>query len=400
MNKTDKPEKILDLNNTEIAYRYKTTRELKRARVLYRMMAYGWLILLAKSMLNFAIKIGMPVGWVVKPLVFRHFCGGTSLEESFTTIDKLWLYGVGSIPDYSVEGKSSEASFAKVKQEIIKAAARTKEHAAVPFVVFKPTGMGDIKLYEKVAAGVKLSAEEEEQYAALRQRYFEIAGYCHDNNISLFIDAEESWIQKAVDDLVQLLSERYNRKKAIVFNTLQMYRKDRLAFLSKAYERAKEQGYYIGFKLVRGAYFEKEHERAKTLQYPTPLFTKKSETDNAFNEAISCCFERLDTISVCVATHNEESTMLLANLLAGSEISNDDERCSFSQLYGMRDNITFNLAHSGFNVSKYLPYGPVKEVMPYLFRRAEENKAVTSQINNTVALINKEIQRRRKKNVQ
>ena len=382
-------------DNTEIAFSLKSDSELERAYFLFRLIKSEPLVKMGTAVTKFALKSSLPVEGLIRSTVFDHFCGGVNEEDCMPMIDRMFEKGVYSVLDYSVEGKEEEEQFDTALNKTLRIIDFVDEKEAIPFAVFKPTGFGRFALYQKVSEGRELSPSEEAEWQRVEERYEKVARACHQKDIGLLVDAEETWMQKAADDLVERLMEKYNREKAVVFGTLQLYRHDRFDYLLGLHERARKKGYKIGMKLVRGAYMEKERERAEEMKYPDPICKDKKSTDENYNKVLRYMFEHLSDMAIFNGTHNEESSYLLMDLIRDSKISKDDPRVWFGQLFGMSDNISFNLAHEGFNVAKYLPYGPVKDVMPYLIRRAEENTSVAGQTNRELDLITKEKKRRK-----
>ncbi len=382
-------------DNTEIAFSLKSDSELERAYFLFRLIKSEPLVKMGTAVTKFALKSSLPVEGLIRSTVFDHFCGGVNEEDCMPMIDRMFEKGVYSVLDYSVEGKEEEEQFDTALNKTLRIIDFVDEKEAIPFAVFKPTGFGRFALYQKVSEGRELTPSEKSEWQRVEERYEKVARACHQKDIGLLVDAEETWMQKAADDLVERLMEKYNREKAVVFGTLQLYRQDRYDYLLGLHERAREKGYKIGMKLVRGAYMEKERERAEDMKYPDPICKDKKSTDENYNKVLRYMFEHLDDMAIFNGTHNEESSYLLMDLIRDSKIAKDDPRVWFGQLFGMSDNISFNLAHEGFNVAKYLPYGPVKDVMPYLIRRAEENTSVAGQTNRELDLITKEKKRRK-----
>ena len=384
-------------DNTQIAFSLKTDTELDRAYFLFKMIANEPLVRIGTAVTNFALKANLPVEGLIRATVFDHFCAGVNEDDSLKVVDNLFTKGVSSVLDYSVEGKEEEEQFDAVLEKTLKLIDFAKEKMAIPFAVFKPSGFGRIDLYEVVSLGKKLTQSETEEWNRVVARFEKVCKAAYDSDVALLIDAEESWMQDAVDTLVEEMMMKYNKSKSIVFNTLQMYRWDRLDYLKKLHEKAKQESFFIGMKLVRGAYMEKENERAIANNYPTPICASKEATDENYNIAVKYMVDHIDTMSIFEGTHNEASTHFLMNLLEQKGIKSTDERIWFGQLYGMSDNISFNLAAEGYNVAKYLPFGPVKDVMPYLIRRAEENTSVAGQTSRELAMIKAERNRRKGK---
>jgi proline dehydrogenase len=385
-------------NNTQIAFSLKSDTELDRAYFLFKMIANEPLVRIGTAVTNFALKANLPVERLIRATVFDHFCGGVSEEDSLAVVDKMYTKGVSSVLDYSVEGKESEAQFDAVLEKTLKLIHFAKELDAIPFAVFKPSGFGRIDLFQKIGEAKELSPAETAEWHKIVARFDTVCKAAYDNDITLLIDAEESWMQEAVDDLVLQMMQKYNKTKAIVFNTLQMYRWDRLDYLKKLHEKAIIDGFYIGMKLVRGAYMEKENERAKKLGYPTPICISKEASDKNYDLTLKYMVDNIDRMSLFAGTHNEASTYLLMDIMKEKGIQATDSRIWFGQLYGMSDNISYNLAQEGYNVAKYLPFGPVKDVMPYLIRRAEENTSVAGQTSRELEMIKTERNRRKENN--
>ena len=385
----------LIFNDTEIAFSLKTDSELERAYFLFKMISIEPLVRIGTAATNFAIKAHLPIEGLIRSTVFDHFCGGVNEEDCLSVIDNMYQKGVSSVLDYSVEGKESENEFDAARDKILKIIDFAKEIDAIPIAVFKPSGFGRYYLYEKIGSGTTLSKNEAAEWSRVLERYDAVCKKAKANDVAVLIDAEESWMQDACDALITNLMIIYNTEKPIVYNTLQMYRHDRLAFLEQEHEKAKKGNYFLGFKLVRGAYLEKENERAEEKGYKSPICDSKFETDQNFNNGVHYMMDHLDCMSLFAGTHNEDSSYLLMNLMNEKKLLNNDPRIWFGQLYGMSDHISFNLANKGYNVAKYVPFGPVKDVMPYLIRRAEENTSVAGQTGRELALIKKEKKRRK-----
>jgi len=382
-------------NNTQIAFSLKKDSELERAYFLFKMIANEPLVRIGTAMTNFAIKAHLPVEGLIRATVFDHFCGGISEDDCLPVIDKMYTKKVCSVLDYSVEGKEDEAQFDAAYNMTIKLLNFVKEKNAIPFAVFKPTGFGRIALYEKIGNKEKLTAIEQVEWARVVYRYDSVCALAQEKDVKLLIDAEESWMQDAADDLIEQMMRKYNTEKAIVYNTLQMYRHDRLTYLKNLHQLAEKEGFYIGMKLVRGAYMEKENERAITNGYPTPICKNKPATDANFDAGVRYMIENNHRLALFAGTHNEESSYLVMQLMEEYNMEVADPAVWFGQLYGMSDHISYNLANAGYNVAKYLPFGPVKDVMPYLIRRAEENTSVAGQTTRELNLLKTERKRRK-----
>ncbi|MGB5498915.1 MAG: proline dehydrogenase family protein [Maribacter sp.] len=381
--------------DTSTAFALKSDSELERAFFLFKMIANEPLVRIGTAMTNFALKAHLPVDGLIRATVFDHFCGGVNEADCMPVVDKMWGKGVCSVLDYSVEGKEDEDPLDQCLAKTLEILDFVKKKKAIPFAVFKPTGYGRLALYKKISAGKSLSEKEQGEWKRVINRFEVTCKKAHDLDVSLLIDAEESWIQDPVDTLVEEMMRKYNQEKAIVFNTLQMYRWDRMDYLEGLHARAKDQGFKIGIKAVRGAYLEKENLRAEEKGYKSPICPNKEATDKNFDACVDYVLEHLDDITFFAGTHNENSSYHLMELLAKKGIANNDQRIWFGQLYGMSDHISFNLAAQGYNVAKYLPFGPVRDVMPYLIRRAEENTSVAGQTNRELSLLKKERKRRK-----
>ena len=384
-------------NDTKIAFAEKSTAQLEKAKWMFTAIKYPSLTNVGINVLNFTIKNNFPlVTDLVKTTLFEQFCGGETREQSMKVVDKMFKHHVGSIFDYAIEGKEEEVAFDTTCEEIKENIKFAIGNPAIPFVVFKPTGFGRLDLYADVSAGKELTSSEKEEWQRVRNRYEEVCKMAYDNKVILMIDAEESWMQDAVDHLVNEMMEKYNKEKAYIWNTIQMYRTGRLEYLAQDLERAKSKNYFLGYKFVRGAYMEKERERAAEKNYPDPIQPTKEATDNNYNAAVDFVLENLDRVAAFFGTHNEKSTELAIDKMKTLGLAHDDERLHFGQLYGMSDNITYWLGENKYNACKYLPYGPVKDVVPYLTRRAQENTSVAGQTGRELSLIQKELERRRK----
>jgi proline dehydrogenase len=384
-----------EFDNTEIAFQYRSDKELKRARFLFSSMGSPTLTNLGMKMTKIAISWNLPVKGLIKHTLFDQFCGGETMEEAATTAAIIGKYGISTILDYGVEGKESENDFDRAVPEFIKAIKYAASGKNIPFISIKITGFAHFALLEKIHSGALLSDNEKAAWKRVCDRIDFICKAAYDNNIMVLVDAEESWIQKPVDDLTNAMMQQYNKTKVIVYNTFQMYRHDRLVFLKESYETAKAANYFLGAKLVRGAYMEKERARAAQMGYPSPIQPDKLATDKDYDEGVHFCLQHLDDLAVFIGTHNESSCLKAARYMQEHNIPATTDRVFFSQLYGMSDNISFNLAHEGYHVAKYLPYGPVKDVVPYLMRRAQENTSVAGQTGRELSLIDKEIKRRK-----
>jgi len=385
----------LDFRDTETAFADKTNSQLKEKYRLFRILNSPLLNSIGTGVTKFALALGLPVEGLIKSTVFEQFCGGETIEECETKIDELSSSGIGTILDYSVEGMTSEEGFDRTRDEIIRTIDRAKNDPNIPFAVFKVSGIAPLGTLERMSQKKKLDAKGQAKCERINNRIDQICGYAHSIGQPVFIDAEETWIQDAIDRMATWMMEKYNQDDAIVFNTLQMYRKDRLQYLRDARKRAVAGHYILGIKLVRGAYMEKERERAEELGYPSPIQEDKTATDSDYDAAVEYCLRHLDDIAIVAATHNEESTQNLVQKMHDGGLRPDHPNIFFSQLYGMSDNLSYVLAKNKYHVSKYLPYGPVRDAVPYLIRRAQENTSVTGQASRELDLIESELKRRK-----
>lgn len=400
-----------DLDNTEVAFAYKSDKELKLAYWLLNTMHYPWLVKLGTSLTPWAIKSGLPINGLIRNTIFKQFVGGETLEETIPVVQKMAKYDVQVILDYGVEGKEGEANFDHARDEFIKVIKFAATQPNIPFMSVKVTGIARFALLEKLdtlmgdvegsslieaynKALQQLSAGELAEWQRVHERMRHISDAARNAKVGFLIDAEETWIQDPVDALTMLMMEEYNKDELIVYNTYQLYRHDRLEFLRTSYEMALERNFLLGAKLVRGAYMEKERERAIEKGYASPIQPNKEATDKDYNAAVRFCIEHIDRVGVIVASHNDQSNLLATRLLQDKGLPLNHPHVHFSQLFGMSDNITYNLAKAGCSVSKYLPFGPIKDVIPYLMRRAQENTSVSGQTNRELSLIKKELARR------
>ncbi len=382
-------------NNTKTAFALKTDSQLERAYFLFGMIKREPLVKIGTALTKFALNARLPVERLIRATVFDHFCGGVTEEDCMPNINKMYTKNVHSILDYSAEGKEVEEQFDFAMYKTLNTIVYAKENKSIPFAVFKPTGFGKLSLYQKVSEGEKLDAHEEVEWKRIVERYNTVSKAAEKANVPLLIDAEESWMQDAADQLIERMMEKYNTERVIVFGTLQLYRWDRMDYLKGLYERAQNKGFKIGMKLVRGAYMEKERERAEEYGYKDPICASKEITDANYNAVLSYMFEHLRDMAIFSGTHNEDSSKLMMDLIDKHGLSVNDPRLWFGQLFGMSDHISYNLSERSFNVAKYLPFGPVKDVMPYLIRRAEENTSVAGQTTRELDLISTERKRRK-----
>jgi proline dehydrogenase len=388
---------MLSFDNTEIAFESKSNGELKRAHFLFNSIGKRWLVSFGKRFTGVAFKIGLPIKSIIKATIFKQFVGGESIEDCERTIGSLYKFGIGTILDYSVEGKEEESSFDSTEKELLRAIAKAGTDQRVAFSVFKVSGLGRHEILEKKSKKVALTLEEEQEYQRIYQRVLNICSAANNIYRPIFVDAEESWIQDAIDELALDMMRKFNTKNCIVYNTAQLYRHDRLAYIHELHKIAKEEKFLLGLKLVRGAYMEKERKRATEMGYEDPIQPNKEASDKDFDSALLFCISDVENIAICLGTHNEASSKKLADEMVTRKIPFNHPHVYFAQLLGMSDHISYNLSKEGFNVAKYVPYGPVKEVVPYLIRRAEENTSVKGQTGRELSLIKKELSRRKLK---
>lgn len=389
---------MLSFNNTQVAFADKNDKELKKTYYVFKLISIAWLNKVGTTLLNLALFLRLPVKGIIKTTVFNHFCGGESIADCKTRIQQLADYNVKTILDYSVEGDQDEKAFEACLGQLLEGLKLAQKEAAIPFCVVKLTGLIPFGLLEKVSAKKELNATEKASFEKGKARVHTIAKAAVAADTPFMIDAEESWIQDAIDDITHELMIEFNQKQVCIYNTAQMYRHDRLAYIKSIHQRAKQEGFLIGLKVVRGAYMEKERERAEEKGYPSPIQPDKAASDRDYNAAIEYIVNHIDEIALCCGTHNEESSLLLTQLMKEKGIAIDHKHIYFAQLLGMSNHISFNLSKAGYNVAKYVPYGPVVDVMPYLIRRADENTSVAGQTGRELSLITKEIERRKKSN--
>lgn len=391
----------LSFDNTEVAFAYKSNKELKAAKFLFGSMNYPWFSAIGTRITPFLMKTGLPIHGIIRATIFKQFVGGETLEQTAEVGKVLDNYGVQVILDYGVEGKEGEASFDHATEEFIKVINYAATQKNIPFISVKITGLARFALLQtlneapRLRSGIHDHEAENEEWDRVRERMYQICEAAANKGIGVLVDAEESWIQDPIDRLTMEMMGIFNKEKVIVFNTIQLYRHDRLRFLKLSHQIAQQQGFLLGVKLVRGAYMEKERARASQQGYPSPIQADKSFTDGDYNAGVEYCIENLDTTSVIIASHNEYSNLHAAKLLDEKGIAHNHAHIHFSQLYGMSDNITFNLAKAGYSVSKYLPFGPIRDVIPYLMRRAQENSSINGQTSREFSLIKKELARRK-----
>ena len=388
---------MVSFDSTEIAFRIKSDRELKKASYLFRAISSRSLVRMGGLLSRLALNVHFPINWIVKPTIYSHFCGGETIGDCLPTVQRLAEYGVGSVLDYSVEGGENPGQIEAALEETLQTVLNAAGNENIPFAVFKPTAFCRSDVLQKRSAGDPLEPDEEQEAERFRKRVDKLCSTAHSHGVRIMIDAEDYCYQDFVDEVVMEMMERYNTQRAIVYNTYQMYRRDRMERFRKDLEGARAKNFYLGIKFVRGAYMERERRRAEELGYPSPIHPDKVATDRDFDAALEFGVKNLDRVSIFSGTHNEKSCLHLARLMEEQGIARNDERCYFSQLYGMSDHISFNLANEGYNVAKYLPYGPVRHVLPYLIRRTEENTSIAGQTGRELSLILIEQRRRKQK---
>ena len=383
------------LDNTKNGFSLKSNFELKKAYFLFKIISNKSLTNLGKKALEFSLKLRLPILFLVKGTVFKQFCSGETLVQSFKTVERLYDKNVKSYLHYSVEGLENEESYDSSMSEVINSIKFVANKKILDFTVFKPTAIASSKILQKVSENKPLNINEQELFERILNRFDTICNMAQKKGVKVLVDAEESWIQDSIDEIVLRMMIKYNKHETIVFNTSQMYRHDRLEYLEKLKNTAKKEGFLIGIKLVRGAYIEKENKRALKNNYLSPICSSKELTDLNFNKGASFILLNLNIFSLFSGTHNEESIYKIIDLMKSYKIDNGNQKIWFGQLYGMSDNISFNLANEGFNAIKYLPFGPIKEVIPYLIRRADENTSVKGQTSRELELIKSELKRRK-----
>jgi proline dehydrogenase len=391
----DKDFRTVSFEDTSIAFSAQSDFKLRKTYWLFALMNQGWLVNLGTFFIKIALRLHLPIKFLIKNTIFGQFCGGESIPDAEKTIQTLHNAHVGTILDYSVEGEETEKSFDDTTLEILRTIERASESADIPFSVFKITGLASTDLLEVVQIGDSLNKAQKAEFDRVLKRVDSLCSRAHERNVRIFIDAEESWIQDTIDTLAYEMMDRYNHERPVVYNTYQMYRWESMAHLRRDTEEARAKGYYLGVKLVRGAYLEKERLRAHEEEYQDPIQATKEDTDHDFNAAIDFCLENRDVVSICLGTHNEYSCQYCLQQMKRMGIEPSDEHIYFAQLLGMSDNISYNLASAGYNVAKYVPYGPVEAVMPYLFRRADENKSIAGQSSREFNLVSSELKRRK-----
>ena len=383
------------LDNTKNGFSLKSNFELKKAYFLFKIISNKSLTNIGKKALELSLKLRLPILFLVKGTVFEQFCSGESLDESFKTVERLYDKNVKSYLHYSVEGLENEESYDTSLNEVIDSIEFVAKKNILDFTVFKPTAIASSKILQKVSENKSLDNNEQGLYDKILSRFDTICNFAHKKGVKILVDAEESWIQDSIDEIVLRMMIKYNKQDSIVFNTSQMYRHDRLDYLKRLKDIAEKERFFIGIKLVRGAYIEKENKRAVKNNYRSPICNSKKLTDLNFNEGASFILSNLTIFSLFLGTHNEESIYNIIDLMKSNKVNNSNQKVWFGQLYGMSDNISFNLANEGFNAIKYLPFGPIKEVIPYLIRRADENTSVKGQTSRELELIKSELKRRK-----
>ncbi len=388
-------QKIISFEDTAVAFSSKNNGQLKQSKWLFKFFGNDTLVKIFSKLTLFAFKIKLPISSIVKKTIFKQFCAGETLEESDKVIRKLNESKIGSILDYSVEGKETLEDFEQTKNEVIKIIHLAKKNPSIPYTSLKITGIAPFEILEKLNGSATFTEKDNEEIKTIEERINSICYTAFVSKVPIYFDAEESWIQNTIDALAEKMMRKYNKEKAIILTTLQMYRWDRIEYLQNLIIAARKENFKIGIKLVRGAYMERENKRALEQNYRSPIQPTKEETDKDFDKALTICLENIDIITLCAGTHNESSTQFLIDEMNRLKLSPSLPNIYFSQLYGMSDNISYNLANAGYNVTKYLPYGPVKSVIPYLIRRAEENSGISGQMGRELSYISNELERRK-----
>ncbi len=388
----------INFDDTRTAFAHKSNADLRKSHFVFSTMGKPWMVEMGTRLTNLALHINLPVKGIIKSTLFDQFCGGESISDCGKTISELGRQGVHTILDYSVEGLKSEDGYNDVKEEALRVVDYASNEENIPFCVLKLSGLGPTDLMTKAQNDEHLNELEKSKLYYCEQRVEEIVQRAAQKGLMVMIDAEESWFQNFIDGVAYRMMEKYNQEMPIVYNTYQLYRHDVLDRLQSALIRAQQGGYHLGAKLVRGAYMEKERERAAVLNYTSPIHTAKEAVDQDYDKALRLCIQHIDKVGLCAGTHNEFSSNLLVQLMKEAGLSVEDKRVYFAQLLGMSDNISFKLSNVGYNVAKYVPYGPVEKVLPYLFRRAEENTSIAGQSGREFTLIKKELQRRKREN--
>ncbi len=385
----------VDLNNTAIAFSYKSDEELRKTHLIFSAINSPILTNAGTKLVKIALKLKLPIRSILRATIFRQFCGGESIESCEPTVKLLASHRVKTILDYSAEGEKTEKGFEQTTRETLATIMHARNSPDLPFCVFKTSGIASVNLLEKIQAGAQLTDQEKVAFEKVKQRVDTLCQAAYEAGIGIFIDGEESWIQDVIDEMAEEMMRKYNQERVTVYNTYQMYRRDMLDRLKMSFRKAVTHQYYLGAKLVRGAYMEKERERAEEKGYPDPIQPNKQATDDDYNQALLFCINNKQRVSMVSGSHNEYSNQYLVLLMQKHSMRPDDPRVYFSQLFGMSDNISFNLAQAGYNVAKYVPYGPIESVMPYLFRRAEENTSVAGQSSREFRLVSSELKRRK-----
>jgi proline dehydrogenase len=380
--------------DTSVAFASKSDSQLRKTYWLFAMMNRAGLVNVGTFFIKLALRLHLPIKKLLRSTIYEQFCGGETIQECEATIQLLATSGIGTILDYSIEGEDDEAVFEATTAELLRTIDRAASSSDIPFTVFKVSGLASNDLLEKVQREDSLSANEQKAYARVVERVERLCSQAHLRSVRIFFDAEESWIQDVIDTLAYTMMARYNSQKAIVFNTYQLYRHETLEAYKNAFLKAREGNYILGGKLVRGAYMEKERIRARENNYRSPIHVSKEDTDRDFNAAIDFSIEHIDSLEICLGTHNEDSCLYCTKKMTKLGLKHSDSRVWFAQLLGMSDNISYNLAKQGYLVAKYVPYGPIDSVMPYLFRRAQENKSIAGQSSREFLLVKREMKRR------
>ena len=385
---------MVSFKNTEIAFQSLSDKKLQKKHLLFKLMRHSTLTRIGGYFIKLALHLRLPVTPILKHTIVDVFCGGETIKDCSTKINELASFNIKTVLDYSAEGKTTEKDFKETTNQILQTIILAKKNPNIPFSVFKVSSIGRIELLEKVDRKTHLSEEEQQEFNRILHRINTICKKASQSGIPVMIDAEESWFQDVIDQIAEDMMKTYNKEQAIVFNTLQMYRNDRLDYLKRVHQNSMQNGYFLGFKVVRGAYLEKESKRAKKIGYNSPIQKNKYDCDNDYDKALEYACENIHGISICAGTHNEESSRYLMQLMRTYKVEKNNPKVYFAQLMGMSNHISHNLANEGYNVLKYMPYGPIKDMLPYLIRRAEENKSISGQSGRELNFVKKELNRR------
>lgn len=378
---------------SDSAFSHYSISQLRRTKVLFKILQNPLVSWFSGFVPHIPILLRLPfVKSLIKHYIFSHFCGGEDWKEVHQSALKLQKQNILSSLDYSVECKQTEQDYETTKKVLLNVLEEAKNLSHIPFCVLKITGLGRFALLEKIHNGQTLSDNEKAEWQRVQSRFDSICEKAVDCNTKLLVDAEESWIQKPIDNIVKRAMKRHNQNEPMIYNTYQLYLKAKYEQLKTDWEKAKEKGYILGSKLVRGAYMEKETKRAVKMHLPNPIQPSKAKCDQDFNDSLKFCLKHIDDFGIYIGTHNIESTQKARQLMQEYGIAKSDERVFFSQLLGMREILSYELAQQDYLVSKYTPFGKIAEVIPYLLRRIQENSSVKDQLNDEIKVITRELE--------